>query len=143
MTSNGMDDAPPPNPSMNPLRKFLNTQSMEATLPPLVFDYMTTNDANPLPSIPTQHSTPRTTPPRLRPRLYDLEEAPTFYPTWEEFADPLGYIQWVGDAHGGNGKAFGIVKIVPPVGWDPDFVLNQDVSRESKPCAVLTYFGTY
>jgi histone demethylase JARID1 len=134
-TSNGVSDGPP-NPSMHPLRKILARQSVEQTLPPLPFDTRpptldSTTTQGQFPSIPTHHSTPRDIPPRTRPRLYELEEAPTFYPTREEFADPLRYIQYVGDPKGGNGKAYGIVKIVPPKGWNPEFVLNQDVSNSS------------
>lgn len=58
-----------------------------------------------------------------------MQECPTFYPTWEEFEDTAKYLEWVGSSEGGNGKEFGIVKIVPPEGWNPDFVLNQDVSK--------------
>ncbi|UZJ55481.1 hypothetical protein CBS101457_004801 [Exobasidium rhododendri] len=126
---NGFGDHPPSS-SMHPLRKILACQGVEPNQPPLPFDTLlpVEHDGNSA-SIPTQHSTPREIPPRLRPRLYGLEEAPTFYPTPEEFADPLSYIQYIGDPKGGNGKAYGIVKIVPPAGWNPEFVLDQDRFR--------------
>lgn len=118
----GLDN--PPTPSLHPLRKL---QSIETNLPPLPLNTSSTLDEN-VPKIPTHHCTPRISPPRLRSRLFDLEEAPVFYPTKEEFADPLAYIEHISGPQGGNGRAYGIVKIVPPVGWNPEFVLNQDVS---------------
>ena len=127
------DEAAPPSPSMHPLRKIAASQGSDPSLTPLPFDTATGKDGR-VPSIATHHSTPRVSPPRLRPRLYELEEAPTFFPTTEEFADPLRYIQYVGDPQGGNGKAYGIVKIVPPAGWNPEFVLNQDVRRAPVVC---------
>lgn len=131
MTNNGdsasqdgnVDNSHPPNPSLHPLRKI---QSVDTPLPPLPLNTSSTENDR-VPMIPTHHCTPRVSPPRLRPRLFGLEEAPVFYPTREEFADPLAYIKYVGDPKGGNGKAYGIVKIVPPEGWNPEFVLNQDV----------------
>jgi hypothetical protein len=118
----------PPNPSLHPLRKILACQGVEPTQPSLPFDNLNPSADDSTPTIPTHHTTPRDIPPRLRPRLYGLEEAPTFYPTMDEFADPLRYIESVGDPNGGNGRAYGIVKIVPPKGWNPEFVLDQDVS---------------
>lgn len=91
------------------------------------------------PTIPTHHNTPRHPPPRARARLFELEEAPTFYPTLEEFADPLRYIGWVGEPSGGKGKEYGIVKIVPPEGWAPDFVLDQEVRAAE--CAFFFSFS--
>lgn len=54
-------------------------------------------------------------PPPLRP-------APTFYPTEEEFADPIAYVRSI--AH--IGQRAGICKIVPPASWNPPFCLNPD-----------------
>ena len=133
MTSNGSVDGSDagldtlPTPSLHPLRKL---QSIEGNLPRLPLNTSSVQDEI-VPSIPTHHCTPRPIPDRKRNRLFDLEEAPTFYPTREEFADPLAYIEKIGDPQGGNGKKYGIVKIVPPEGWNPEFVLNQDVSRLS------------
>ena len=98
-------------------------------LPPLVFD---TTDAKPAAGarpIATGASTPRHEPPRTAPRAFGLEEAPTFYPTWDEFQDPLQYIQWTASPSGGNGIAYGIVKIVPPEGWHMDFVADEQTFR--------------
>ncbi|PWN54457.1 hypothetical protein IE53DRAFT_323024, partial [Violaceomyces palustris] len=119
----------PPNPANHPARKAFQAQAP----PPLPFNNSNIEDEaeerNRGPTIPTAISTPRHPPPRTRPRLFELEEAPTFYPTWEEFSDPLKFIEWVGSPQGGNGKEYGIVKIVPPEGWNPEFVLDQQRFR--------------
>ena len=99
-------------------------------LPPLVFDWMYGAQCEPgLSPIPTAATTPRHPPRRTRPRAFGLEEAPVFYPTWDEFQDPLRYIAWTAAPDGGNGAAYGIVKIVPPEGWRPDFVVDQNQFR--------------
>ncbi|WFD27504.1 hypothetical protein MNAN1_002501 [Malassezia nana] len=101
-------------------------------LPPLVFDTSTDMKASALGSarpIATGASTPRHEPPRTTPRAFGLAEAPTFYPTWDEFQDPLQYIQWTASPQGGNGVAYGIVKIVPPEGWHMAFVADESTFR--------------
>ncbi|KAJ2661771.1 hypothetical protein IWW48_002165 [Coemansia sp. RSA 1200] len=55
-----------------------------------------------------------------RPRMFGLPEAPTFYPSAEEFADPLEYIQKIRP----EAEKAGICKIVPPAGWNPPFSLD-------------------
>jgi hypothetical protein len=61
---------------------------------------------------------------RTRPRIFGLQEAPTYYPTQKEFADPIKYVQSIR----AEAEEYGIVKIVPPKGWDPDFSLDTEVS---------------
>lgn len=68
---------------------------------------------------------PRYTPPRDSPRMFGLEECPTFYPTVEEFADPMEYITSIGP----QGRPYGIAKIVPPEGWRMPFELPTDNFR--------------
>ncbi|ORX93156.1 JmjC-domain-containing protein [Basidiobolus meristosporus CBS 931.73] len=63
-------------------------------------------------------------PPKTK-RLFDLEEAPTFYPTEEEFADPLGYIEKIKT----EGEKYGICKIVPPKNWKPTFSVDTETFR--------------
>ncbi|GMH38424.1 hypothetical protein BSKO_06308 [Bryopsis sp. KO-2023] len=46
--------------------------------------------------------------------------APTFTPTEEEFKEPLTYIRKIA----AQGVPAGIVKIVPPAGWKPEFNIN-------------------
>ena len=55
--------------------------------------------------------------------MFDLPEAPTFYPTDEEFADPHKYIQSIRHI----GEKAGICKIVPPAAFKPPFSLNMEV----------------
>jgi histone demethylase JARID1 len=56
-------------------------------------------------------------------RLFGLEHCPVFYPTIDEFKEPMKYFESIGSKL----KPFGIGKIVPPVGWKPPFVLDTDV----------------
>ncbi|WFD37624.1 uncharacterized protein MJAP1_000571 [Malassezia japonica] len=98
-------------------------------LPPLVYDYMNAAQADGAPApIATSATTPRHVS-RTQPRVFGLEEAPTFYPTWDEFQDPLQYIEWTASPSGGNGVEYGIVKIVPPEGWKMDFVADEQTFR--------------
>ncbi|KAJ3042941.1 hypothetical protein HDV00_006248 [Rhizophlyctis rosea] len=53
-------------------------------------------------------------------RIFGLRPAPVFYPTVEEFADPLLYIEKIRS----KAEDSGICKIVPPAGWKPDFALD-------------------
>lgn len=55
--------------------------------------------------------------------LFGLQEAPTFRPTPEEFVDPLAYISSIRAA----GEKCGILKIIPPEGWKPDFSIDTEV----------------
>ncbi|KDN53130.1 hypothetical protein K437DRAFT_242549 [Tilletiaria anomala UBC 951] len=115
-----------PSPKKHPLRKVAQIGVAER----LPFDDAVTTDSSELePRVPTVHSTPRFPPPRTRPRVFGLEEAPTFYPTKEEFLDPMKYIDYVSSPQGGNGKEYGIIKIVPPEGWKLDFVLDEEKFR--------------
>ena len=57
------------------------------------------------------------------PSLASLPEAPTFFPTLEEFADPLKYIHDV--VRPAAELQAGIAKIVPPDGWAPPFALDR------------------
>lgn len=112
-----------PSPAYHPLRKAQQIPSSD----PIPLE--TANQQPGLPSIPTYLSSPRHPPPRTRPRLFGLQECPTFHPSWEEFADPMKYIEYIGSPSGGNGKEYGIVKIIPPDGWHPEFVLDQERFR--------------
>ncbi|WVQ84008.1 hypothetical protein IAT38_006153 [Cryptococcus sp. DSM 104549] len=81
---------------------------------------------NPAFSIDSVRTTaPRHPPPRTTPRLFGLEECPSFYPTPEEFKDPMAYIDSIAE----QGKPYGICKIVPPEGWNMPFALQPDSFR--------------
>ncbi len=49
-----------------------------------------------------------------------VPEAPTFYPTPEQFSNLLAYVATLREA----GEKYGIVRVVPPQGYRPDFSLN-------------------
>jgi len=56
-------------------------------------------------------------------RLHDIPEAPTYRPTEEEFKDPMEYMNKIAS----EGRKYGIVKIVPPTSWNPDFGIDTTV----------------
>ncbi|KAJ2422101.1 hypothetical protein GGF47_003730, partial [Coemansia sp. RSA 2524] len=55
-----------------------------------------------------------------RKHMFGLREAPIFYPTSDEFKDPLAYIQKIQP----QAEGAGLCKIVPPSGWNPPFSLD-------------------
>lgn len=61
------------------------------------------------------------------PRLHTggIKEAPTFRPTEDEWKSPMTYIQGIAE----EGSRYGIVKIIPPDGWNPDFAIDTEVFR--------------
>ena len=70
-----------------------------------------------------QQNAPREIGPKpLRP--HGLQEAPTFKPSEEEFKNPMEYIKKIAP----EGSKYGIVKIIPPDGWNPDFAIDTEVS---------------
>lgn len=54
--------------------------------------------------------------------LLNIPQAPVYYPTEEEFKDPLEFI----DKIRAEAESFGICRIVPPKSWKPPFALNPD-----------------
>lgn len=57
--------------------------------------------------------------------LQSVPAAPVFYPTSEEFADPLTYISKIRS----EGEKHGVCLIVPPAScWDPPFALGDDAA---------------
>jgi histone demethylase JARID1 len=53
--------------------------------------------------------------------LPDLPEAPVFYPTAEEFADPMKYL----DSIRAQAEPAGVIKIVPPKEWRCPFPIKE------------------
>uniref|UniRef100_K3WE26 JmjN domain-containing protein n=1 Tax=Globisporangium ultimum (strain ATCC 200006 / CBS 805.95 / DAOM BR144) TaxID=431595 RepID=K3WE26_GLOUD len=52
---------------------------------------------------------------------YICPPCPVFYPTREQFKNPLKYISSIRHI----GEQAGICKIVPPAGWQPPFAINE------------------
>ena len=69
-------------------------------------------------------STPRVPPGQPRQsRPFGLTDCPEFFPTAEEFKDPMAYIKSI-SAQASN---YGICKIVPPADWNMPFVTDTEV----------------
>eukprot|EP00058_Branchiostoma_floridae_P000943 XP_002586431.1 hypothetical protein BRAFLDRAFT_107742 [Branchiostoma floridae] len=56
----------------------------------------------------------------VAPKIID---APVFYPTTQEFQDPISYIESIRE----RAQPFGICKVVPPKTWQPECKLNDDM----------------
>lgn len=57
-------------------------------------------------------------------RMYELEEAPVYQPTEEEWKDPVEYMRKITP----EARKFGICKVIPPDSWNPDFAIDTEVS---------------
>ncbi|KAH8984229.1 PLU-1-like protein-domain-containing protein [Lactarius akahatsu] len=111
--ADGADDAPPPAPTL---------------FQP---------DAAPLPAAPRLDMSTVRTPPLSRrapgsaqasspkERPFGLEDCPAFYPTPEEFRDPMSYIRAIAP----RAREYGIAKIVPPETWRMPFVTDTEKFR--------------
>ncbi|RKF83082.1 Lid2 complex component lid2 [Golovinomyces cichoracearum] len=55
-------------------------------------------------------------------RPHQLQEAPTYMPTPEEFKNPFSYIKSIAP----EASRFGICKIIPPDSWKPDFAIDTE-----------------
>ena len=67
-------------------------------------------------------------------RIFELDEAPTFRPTEEEFKNPMEYMRKIAP----EGSKYGIAKIIPPDGWNPDFAIDTEV-RLPPPETIFTF----
>ncbi|KAK0629548.1 PLU-1-like protein-domain-containing protein [Bombardia bombarda] len=55
-------------------------------------------------------------------RPHDLEEAPTYLPTEEEWKEPFEYIRKISP----EASKYGICKVIPPDVWTPDFAIDTE-----------------
>ena len=69
-------------------------------------------------------SVPRRTPaskePPPRTHIHGIPEAPTYKPSEEEWRDPVEYMRKIAP----EGRKYGIIKIIPPESWNPDFAVD-------------------
>ena len=101
-------------------------------------------DAEPIPTEPRLNLfSVKTRSPRLKStgatqqaasRPFGLEECPTYFPTPEEFADPMAYMRSIGP----EAREYGIAKIVPPEGWAMPFVTDTEVRID-----IFTFLGKH
>jgi [histone H3]-trimethyl-L-lysine4 demethylase len=84
----------------------------------------------PIPVSPTlDMSTVKTASPRNNaithkaPRPFGLQNCPEYYPTMEEFKDPMEYIRSISN----HARQYGICKVIPPAEWTMPFVADTQV----------------
>ena len=111
MQASSSDDKPQSSYQVSGVRTFDDPGPPIAVSPVLDMDSVRT-------------SSPRNPPPRKHPRPFGLEDCLTYYPTAEEFKDPLGYIRSISD----HAKNYGICKVVPPESWKMPFTTDTEVS---------------
>jgi [histone H3]-trimethyl-L-lysine4 demethylase len=68
-------------------------------------------------------SVPRVFQPAKEKRPFEIDDVPSFYPTAEEFVDPMGYLRSIRP----KAERYGICKITPPETWKMPFVTNTEV----------------
>ncbi|PUU77665.1 PLU-1-like protein-domain-containing protein [Tuber borchii] len=71
-------------------------------------------------TVERRSSSSKENPKRIRP--HGLLEAPTYRPTPEQFKDPFEYIKSIAE----EGKKYGIIKIIPPDTWNPEFAVDTE-----------------
>jgi histone demethylase JARID1 len=69
-------------------------------------------------------TSPRHMPSGEKGRPFGLQDCPAFYPTVEEFKDPMAYVRSIS----GAAQNYGICKVIPPTGWKMPFMTDTEVS---------------
>jgi [histone H3]-trimethyl-L-lysine4 demethylase len=110
--ADGADDAPPPAPTL-----FHPDAAPLPAAPRL--DMTTVRRPNRSRRVPTS---PQVT---QKERPFALQDCPAFYPTPEEFRDPMSYIRAIIP----KAQEFGIAKIIPPETWRMPFVTDTEVGE--------------
>ncbi|KAJ7591453.1 jumonji superfamily protein [Mycena floridula] len=64
-------------------------------------------------------------PPSPITRPFGLNHCPEFFPTAEEFKDPMAYVKSISD----KAREYGICKVIPPEGWKMPFVTDTESFR--------------
>jgi histone demethylase JARID1 len=67
-------------------------------------------------------ASPRNLPPRTKARPFELEDCPVYYPTSDEFKNPMSYIRSISE----DARNYGICKIIPPEDWKMPFVTDTE-----------------
>jgi histone demethylase JARID1 len=62
-------------------------------------------------------------PAKKKTRPHDLQEAPTYHPTEEEWKNPFDFFRKITEV----GRQYGICKVIPPESWNPDFAIDTEV----------------
>lgn len=90
-----------------------------------------------LPPASIQGSRPTEAGSRPEERPFGLEDCPAFYPTLDEWHDPIAYIRKITPI----AEESGICKIVPPEGWNMPFVTNTEVRPTHSLCGDVPHFS--
>ena len=112
--ADGMDDAPPPVPT-------LFHPDAEPLLAGPRLDMSSVRTPGRTRRAPASPQAPQ------KQRPFGLQDCPAFYPTSEEFKDPMSYIRTIAP----QAQEFGIAKIVPPETWRMPFVTDTEVNEKN------------
>ncbi|OCB85389.1 hypothetical protein A7U60_g7699 [Sanghuangporus baumii] len=113
------------NRSRSPSIEVLNPQSANQGPTPTSLNGVPTSVSATLDMSVVKTLGPRNIPARTKPRLFNLEDCPVLYPSPEEFKDPMAYIRSISP----RGQEYGIIKVVPPIGWKMPFVIDTESYR--------------
>ncbi|KAI9149501.1 Lid2 complex component lid2 [Paramyrothecium foliicola] len=67
-------------------------------------------------------------------RPHGIAEAPTYWPSEEDWRDPVEYVKKIAP----EAMQYGICKIIPPDSWNPDFAIDTEVCTKLRTTAYMT-----